>query len=59
MRISWTIRSGMNENVSMPVLFVTLEESEIDCLDEVVFFLISLPYARQWGYLYLILITDY
>ena len=32
MRISRTIRSGMNENISMLVLFVTLEESEIDCL---------------------------
>ena len=32
MRISRTIRSGMNEKISLLALFVTLEESEIDRL---------------------------
>ena len=32
MRISRTIRSGMNEKISLLALFVVLEESEIDCL---------------------------
>jgi len=47
MRISRTMRSGMNEKISLLVLFVTLEESEIDSLDEVVFFPISLSCERQ------------
>ena len=32
MRISRTIRSGMNKKISLLALFVPLEESEIDCL---------------------------
>jgi len=32
MCISRTIRSGMNEKISLLALFVTLEESEIGCL---------------------------